>query len=113
MDDDEIDQLARAVSDGDVYCVVDGRLEKCVLVVREWYEQFPNGEVATTPEPAAFFEDGHCAALWATDAADFVRCEPLFLPPPNDPEQSIQRSRHYITPLQPVKTFIAKGAPHG
>lgn len=78
MEDDEIQHLIESIKQGDVWWIFQGRVKKCVGVVLEWYEEFNNGELADTPEPAVFFEDGTCAALWISDPNDFHHLQPVF-----------------------------------
>jgi len=78
MDDEQIDALATAIKAGPVWWVCDGTAKRCTCVVREWIEQFSDGAVAYTEEPAVYFADGTMAALWFSDASEFVRFVPAF-----------------------------------
>lgn len=42
-------------------------IRRCVSVCLEWVERYSDGTSADTPEPAVFFPDGTCAALWLCD----------------------------------------------
>ncbi len=78
MDDEQIEALSKAIKAGPVWWVVDGKAKRCTCVVKEWIEKFSDGTFADTAEPAVNFEDGNFAALWLSDAADFVKLSPAF-----------------------------------
>ena len=78
MDDEQIEALAVAIKAGPVWWVCDGKAKRCTVVVREWVEKFSDGSFADTAEPAVNFDDGNFAALWLSDASEFVRLVPAF-----------------------------------
>lgn len=78
MDDEQIEALAAAIKAGPVWWVCDGRAKRCACIVREWTEKFSDGSFADTAEPAVNFVDGTMAALWLSDASEFVRFVPAF-----------------------------------
>jgi hypothetical protein len=73
MDDEQIEALRLAMASGPVYWVYDGQIKHCVSIVLDWIQRYSDGSFATTAEPAVFFPDGTCAALWLCDVSQFVR----------------------------------------
>jgi hypothetical protein len=76
MSDEQIDSLAIAIKAGPVYWVFDGNYKRCTCVVKEWFEKYYDGSLADTAEPAVGLEDGNMAALWLSEASDFVKFSP-------------------------------------
>lgn len=44
----------------------------------EWVERYSDGTDADTPEPAVFFADGTCAALWCCERTQFYTLNDVF-----------------------------------
>ena len=80
MSDEEIEALAAAIKAGPVWWICDGSAKLCRAVIPEWFEIFHGGIRSDVSEPAVQFVDGGFAALYLSDASEFVRRIPAILP---------------------------------
>lgn len=80
MNEDDIAVLNTAIDNvvPSVWWFNGHTIKRCLYVDMDWLEKFSDGSFAEVGEPAVFFSDGTCAALWCCEVSEFVTLEGVF-----------------------------------